>query len=335
MFDFKSPFIIADIGSSWRRFESPAKNKKCAIQHIEAAAECGVSAVKFQMFTSKELYGFKHGDDKYALPRKWLPELAKAAKRNHVEFMCTAFSDEGVKYVDKFVNYHKVASAEMCDPEIMVAVAKTNKQTFVSTGAHTTNEIARCEVGYMRGLSFSNFGFLECVADYPALNQDYSLGLIRSYPNFVGLSDHTTTENREMLALSIGAGAFVFEKHFAMLDYSCADENEYCPDDLHSICEPETKAYVELIKKLYTRARKIEKPSKNEFEMVSIHNRRLIAIRDIKKNEKLKMNENFGSFRSIKSTPADGPEFITDYHGMKSRVVIAKGQGITKGMLYN
>ena len=51
------PYIIADVGANWR--DSTEKNNfKNAIDHIAVGAKTGVDAVKFQMFTHTELYGF-------------------------------------------------------------------------------------------------------------------------------------------------------------------------------------------------------------------------------------------------------------------------------------
>lgn len=122
-------FVIAEIGSNWGSLED-------CLRSIDMAAEAGADCVKFQMFTQEELYGFNTGHVWLnELPQDWIPKLKERADRAGIEFMCSAFSPGGVLYVDPYVSAHKIASAEAAHPEIVEACRRSDKPTFVSSGA--------------------------------------------------------------------------------------------------------------------------------------------------------------------------------------------------------
>jgi sialic acid synthase SpsE len=64
--------------------------------------------------------------------------------------------------------------------------------------------------------------------------------------------------------------------------------------------------------------------------MISKHNRRLIATRDIAVGEKLKEGENFGIYRSLKDDhSALSPWAIDDVNGKLAKRAMRAGDGIT------
>lgn len=260
---FETPFVIGDVGSNWRRFSDQEKNKSCALDHIRAGAGCGLNAIKFQMFNSMELYN-EPGDDTYALPREWIPELAAECAKHGVEFMCTAFSADGVRFVDPYVKAHKIASAEMMHSGIINAIDATGKPYIVSTGGATDDEILKC-------LEFGNerAAYLECVAAYPADPQDYDLGWLPEAQTFgisTGVSDHTL--GTEVALVALGLGATIFEKHFAM-DRHSHDDFPRCPDDGHSLTELSMTEYCRAIRTGFSALGDgIKRPRESEADFV-------------------------------------------------------------------
>ena len=73
------------------------------------------------MFTVKELYrpSYPGPESTYALPREWVKLLADHCGRLGIDFMCSAFSVDGYKFIDPFVKMHKVTSPEALHPEIL------------------------------------------------------------------------------------------------------------------------------------------------------------------------------------------------------------------------
>lgn len=124
-----TPFVIAEVGSNFSTLEDCLKS-------IHMAAANDADAVKFQMFTQEELYGHDVGLSRdRELPRGWIPSMALTCETTGLEFMCSAFSPDGVRFVDQYVSAHKIASAEASHPGIVQACTESSKPTFVSSGA--------------------------------------------------------------------------------------------------------------------------------------------------------------------------------------------------------
>lgn len=189
-------FIIAEIGSNLFKHDDPQLNLQMAFNQIRAAARRGANAVKFQMFTSKELFGETvESIDKYALPREWIPSLVNVCTEEKIEFMCSAFSVDGFAYIDKFVTRHKVASPEALASDIVSWCLGQDKQVIWSNGC--------VDIGCR-----PNDVVLNCVSAYPAMSMDYSF----EPPHETwGISDHTLFLDVALRAKS--AGATFFEKH--------------------------------------------------------------------------------------------------------------------------
>ena len=219
------------------------------------------------------------------LPVEWLPTLAQCAADNEVAFMCTPFSQEGVRRVDPFVHMHKVASAENMHLGIIAETVATKKTIIVSMGATTSYEFKRmAEKVY---LPSSPFLFLECVASYPAEEEDYNLPALEEL-GWHGISDHTIGSNVALQACAVGA--FIFEKHFRLHDAS-----EKCPDYRHSATPFLMGEYVRAIRQARGMRAYSEKVIRqSELPMVEKYNRRLKCVKAIKKGQELKYNENYG-----------------------------------------
>lgn len=306
------PFIIADIGSNWKTANNPSDNLIMAKRHIHDAAKAGVDAVKFQLFTDRELYGME-GPNQWSLPKEWILDLAAYASDQNVEFMCTAFSPQGYAFLNPFVNLHKVASSEMKHVECLEILEAFGKPVLISTGAANQLEIDAV-TNYFCSKQNPNFGFLECIASYPAKPEDYNLSTLKQ-PEFVGVSDHTKTDVVALTA--VGLGARIFEKHFTVFDQPWGDH--LYGDESHRVSTPDYPVsigpvamtqYVRGIhqaKQCLGSGPKVGRPS--EQDMVSRHRRRLKVIAPIKAGETLRFEENFGIYRSIKvDLEAAGPE---------------------------
>ena len=322
-FYYTKPFIIADLGSTWNRSASEEENLHFCVQAIKAVRDAGCNAVKFQLYTHEELYGFK-GDDKYALPREWLSILAREANSHDLEFMCTPFSVSGLKAVDEFVNIHKLASCEFTHHELLLAIAQTNKPVVISTGSCNQLEVLDT-IKLWQDLSSNDICVLECVASYPAAPTDYHLQALISWKESaaVGISDHTLTSS--IALTSIGFGAQVFEKHFdAFKDMGYGK----VPDSPVSIGPEAMKRYTEDINHAFNAIRNgFKKPVDAEKEIYDCYRRRPIALRAISNKEVYILNDNYGCYRGSKSTDKISP-LAVDIHGRIAKRDIPKGDPI-------
>lgn len=278
--------IIAEIGSNWRS-EADCK------ESIAMAKAHGADAVKFQLFTSQELYGpAANVEGMKSLPREWVPRLALKAQQSGIEFMCTAFSPNGYSFLDPFVSAHKVASAEMLDVGILQRLRELGKPVYLSTGAHVFSEVAEA----IKRLGDTPITLMHCVAAYPT--REARLGRIgalrKAFGLPVGYSDHTTSID-VIPWTAAQMGAVVIEKH--VTNYP----GVATPDAGHSLSMSEFKQMVEYVRSGETIHPRL--PGREESEMILRHNRRLKALKSIKVGEKLEFDVNFGSFRSLVDDP--------------------------------
>lgn len=273
-------FIIAEVGSNWSSLED-------CMTSISVAKQCGADAVKFQMFTSKEMFGFNpwpKAVDKSPI-KEWLPKLKEKADACGIELMCTAFSPEGLRYVDGFVNRHKLASSDLNYPDLLLAAADTEYPTYLSTGASSIGDIALA-----LNLLGSKVSLLYCVSSYPSTNVILSHidKLRETFGVPVGYSCHTADYTTAVNAVRYH-GATVIEKHFKLRDMDT-------PDAPHSLLPSDFKKMVQAIKEGKD---KITFPHPSEIDMLKRHNRRLIATKPIGTGEALVYNQNFGCYRSL------------------------------------
>lgn len=302
----KSPFIIADVGSNHRGDLELAK------LHIDSAKDCGADACKFQLFSSLELYGQKnHDTDKWAMPREWVPILKHHADKVGIEFMCSAFSADGVNYVNDYVNIHKVASSEMLDPFILDAVKATNKPWIASTGGASLPEVEWLVQNYQPDV------LLECVALYPAECSHYNLQFMArtlitarklDLPLRVGVSDHTLDDTLSIA--SVGFVSTVFEKHFDAhhpSDYP----GDASPDTCVSLNSDDLYHYCKNVRAAFSAIGNGHKSPAHQHDALKRYRRRPIVTRDLKAGDTLKLGENFGSYRSLVDDIRGAPAQLT------------------------
>lgn len=192
-------YIIAEIGSNIFKFpDNPKANLNVAYEQIEKAKECQADAVKFQLYTSKELYGETVEEvDKFAMPPNWIPKLSRVCDMQNIDFLCTAFSPEGYRLVDPYVLKHKVASPEACDPNLRAwLMLNTLKPIIWSNGCKDISWAAEKDI------------VLNCASAYPATIDMYS---VQAPHKTWGISDHTFSSDVAYLAAM--QGGTYFEKH--------------------------------------------------------------------------------------------------------------------------
>lgn len=313
-------YIIAEIGSNWQSLSD-------CLDSIMIAKACGADAAKFQLFDERTLFGHGFEYPSYGvsaqppyLPPGWLVHLKKHADQHDIDFLCTAFSPEFVAVVDPYVPAHKVASSDLCYPQLLAAVARTGKPIYLSTGAKTDDEIERA-LDCLGPDACSRTTLLYCVAAYPAKTVD--LRVMRKLDRIecagFGFSDHTTDIIQTPLSAA-RFGASVMEKHFtAFPDWDT-------PDRGHSLTPSEFTLMVDHI-----RGRKEPElgPTHEEASMLLRHNRRLVAMRDIDREEKLAYGVNFGAYRSrVDDTRGMSPFYWETAEGRTVMHAIKQGEPI-------
>jgi sialic acid synthase SpsE len=301
-------YVIAEVGSNWKTHDD-------LINSINMAKAAGADAVKFQYFRREELYG-----PAYELDSEFpLEKLASKARFIGIDFLCSAFSPEGVARVDPFVEAHKVASSEMAHIRILEAVKKTGKPVILSTGAYHCDDIKR---------SIDFFGKytvipMHCNISYPTKLTDLKKLQRMLYHKLVGIgkvwgySDHTLSIDAVPAFLCGILGASVYEKHFNPFDLTDT------PDAPHSLNQNEFKIMCS-----YLNGQPIDGTEENEARLM--HVRRIIALRDLKPGDTLKEGENIGIFRSKKpDTNGASPFLIRQLEGKSVNREIQLGDGVS------
>jgi sialic acid synthase SpsE len=188
--------FIAEVSSNHHR------NIERALEFVDAAAEAGCSAVKFQLFKLDQLFApeileksAKHRERKdWELPQEYLPVLAKRCKERGVEFGCTPFYLYAVEELRPFVDFYKVASYELLWDDLLAACAQTNKPVMLSTGMATLSEIQHA-VSILRSNRCANPLLFHCTSAYPTPYAEANLAAIQTIRDAtgceVGWSDHT------------------------------------------------------------------------------------------------------------------------------------------------
>lgn len=248
-------FIIAEVGSNWESLED-------CIASIIAAKLAGADAVKFQLYTHKELYGYD-GEIAGELPREWVEKLYSKCEEVGIEFMCTAFSAEGYDFIDPFVKRHKIASAETTDISIRNRVWELDKPILVSSGGSSLEEM----VDIVKKLEGRDVSVLYCVSSYPAKNIDFrAINRLARRFHKVGYSCHSD----EWLPTALACRDFdhleVLEKHFKIRDMNT-------PDNGHSILPSDFSKMVATIKNGYP----LQMPHPTETDFIKYTKRRYIV----------------------------------------------------------
>jgi len=173
-----------------------------ALAFVDAAADCGCDAVKFQLFRIAELFApeilaksAKHrARAKWELPVAHLAPLAERARKRNIEFSCTPFYLAAVKELEPFVAFYKIASYELLWHGLLEACAATNKPVIISTGMATMPEI-KAAVATLKRARCSDITALHCVSAYPAPPEEANLSAIAAIRDETqvpsGWSDHT------------------------------------------------------------------------------------------------------------------------------------------------
>jgi N,N'-diacetyllegionaminate synthase len=246
------PYIIAEVGSNHNG------DMKLCRDLIDAAAESGANAVKFQSWTDKSLIAeeeYERNTD-YSDKKKHfgsLREMVSAYQlttEQHVQaharcmerdiaFCSTPFSPEEVDLLESIdVPFFKIASMDVVHLPLLRYVARKKRPVVISTGMATLGEVEQA-VETIRGEGNDQIVLLHCVSIYPPEYETIHLRnmetLRRAFDCPVGFSDHTLGTAIPLAAITLGA--CIIEKHFT-LDQDMAGWDHAIsanPEQMHTI----------------------------------------------------------------------------------------------------
>jgi N-acetylneuraminate synthase len=192
----RRPIFIAEASSNHGRDLSRA------LAFVDAAADAGCDAVKFQLFKIDRMFApeilsrsAKHrARQEWELPPGHLAPLAEHCSNRQIAFACTPFYLEAVEELRPHVAFYKIASYELLVSDLLAACAATAKPVVLSTGMATMEEIRRA-VTTLCNAGATDITLLHCVSAYPAPTREANLSAIAAIREVtgckVGWSDHT------------------------------------------------------------------------------------------------------------------------------------------------
>ncbi|MCU6433895.1 N-acetylneuraminate synthase [Undibacterium sp. Jales W-56] len=150
----QSVYVIAEAGVNHNG------QRDLAFALVDAAAEAGADAVKFQTFNATKLAAKtapkaayqKVSTDatesqmemlrKLELAREWHIELQTHARHKGLEFLSTAFDADSLEFLVKLeIPLFKVPSGELTNAPLLWKFARTRKPLVISTGMATLSEV--------------------------------------------------------------------------------------------------------------------------------------------------------------------------------------------------
>src|ERR1700678_3044641 len=161
---------------------------------VDAAADAGCDAVKFQLFKIDRMFAPeilaqspKHQARKeWELPLSHLGPLAEHCSVRKIQFSCTPFYREAVRELEPFVDFYKVASYELLVGDLLKACAATGKPIILSTGMATMDEILAAGA-ILKAAGARDVTLLHCVSAYPTPAREANLSAIAAIRDATGL----------------------------------------------------------------------------------------------------------------------------------------------------
>jgi N-acetylneuraminate synthase len=233
---------------------------------VDAAAEAGADAVKFQMFRTEDLIlsGVRKAPYQRAskaggksqfemlkaleLGKKEHAELFKYCGKKGITYLCTPYDDKSLNaLIDIGIKAVKIASTDATNLFFIEKAARKKLPVIFSTGMSDMREIEKSvECLYANGCR--DLVVLHCTSSYPTKPEEVNLRsmleLKYRFDAMVGFSDHTVGAGAAPYAVSLGAR--VLEKHFTL------DKRMDGPDHKASLAPSELKTLIGIVRQVET-----------------------------------------------------------------------------------
>lgn len=293
-------YIVAEIGCNHNGDIDLARKM------IDEAKACGVDAVKFQTFNSKELIS------KYAPKAEYQKvttgnnesqlEMTRKLELSYKDYLVlrdyalslgldtfsTPFDMESIAFLEKSgQSVWKVPSGEITNVPYLEKIRDINcenKEIILSTGMSTIKEI-EFAVSILKDSINTKLTILHCNTEYPTSDEDVNLRAIlelkEKFPKYqIGLSDHSVGTVAAIAAIAYEI-TFI-EKHFTL------DKNFYGPDHKASATPNELRELCHNVRRAEVMLGRREKHVTNsEARNKSIARKSIVAKQAISKGETL------------------------------------------------
>jgi len=275
-----------------------------ALKLVDAAADAGCDAVKFQTFRAAALAAKSAPMAAYQATNTQRQEsqvemLARLelSQPNHlvvrqratergIQFFSTAFDAESLEFlVSLDIPVWKIPSGEITNLPYLRRIAGLGKPVILSTGMATMSEVGDAVDALLaNGLARDRLSILHCTTDYPThfphVNLRAMASLGAAFGTATGYSDHTLGCEIPVAAVALGAG--VIEKHFTL------DRELPGPDHRASLEPGELAEMVRQIRNVeQALGDGIKQPTPPEVANRRVARKSIVAARPIRRGETL------------------------------------------------
>lgn len=287
-------YVIAEIGGNFTTFDQ-------AIRLIDAAASCGVDAVKLQTYRAKTVASKSAMFDmenvgcvsqfelfqRYEIDRDLHRKIFSYAEEKGLDWFSSPSHESDVEMLEELgVGVHKIGSDDAVNLPFLRYVARLGKPIILSTGMCTLEEV-RESVSAILGEGNDRLILLHAITSYPTHAPNVNLRAMQTlkdaFPQFdVGYSDHTLSPIACLAAAAMGAR--VLERHFTY------DKNAEGPDHMLSADTTEMKWLVDAVREFEVmRGNGIKRPADSE-KTTRINNRKSVVLtKTVEAGERLTM----------------------------------------------
>jgi N,N'-diacetyllegionaminate synthase len=209
--------IVAEIGNN---HEGDAD---VAGRMIDAAADAGVDAVKFQtfqtqLFTSNADPARFERLQRFELTQDQFTALERRARARGLIFLSTPLDLVSARFLAPLVDVFKIASGDNDFLPLIAQVCATGLPVIISTGLADLAHLQRIAAFARDHGADGRLAFLHCVCAYPAPIDEVNLSVIPRLAAElgcpIGWSDHTLGPDACLAAAAVGAR--IIEKHFTL-----------------------------------------------------------------------------------------------------------------------
>ncbi len=317
--------LVAEIGGN--HGGDPALARRM----VEAAAEAGAGAVKFQAYRTAEFISAL--SPYYAelateeLPFERLAELVARAHDLGLAAGLTVFDPAGLDLARECgADFLKISSGDLTNPDLLALAAEEARPLFVSTGAAEAAEVeAALEI---LAPARDRLALLQCAALYPAPIEAANLAVMAGWLArglTAGYSDHVLGPAAAQMALALGAA--VLEKHFTLDRALPGGDNALSatPEEFRELARWAGLCF-------QMRGEAVKRPHPLERPMRPIIHRALVAARDLPAGRRL-TEDDLVLRRPPNASGLLGPR---DRPGLLGRVLktgLAEGTPVTRADL--
>ncbi len=292
-----SIYIIAEAGVNHNG------SMDMAVKMIEAAADAGADAVKFQTFSADRLVTRTAVKAEYQRETTGAAEtqfamlkrlelsnhdhlvLLNACREKEIEFLSSPFDMDAIDQLQNLgMQRWKIPSGEITNLPYLRKIASLNQQIILSSGMATLDDIAAAlDVFFSSGLKPDLVTVLHCNTEYPTPMADVNLRAMETirhaFPVIgVGYSDHT--RGIEIPVAAAALGACMIEKHFTL------DNNLPGPDHKASLSSREFGRMVRAIRNIQVAMGDgVKRPSLSETKNIEVVRKSIVAACPIQTGE--------------------------------------------------